>query len=58
MSGDSLCHTALMRYNMSQGGGEGRGRQETVMEGRETEGCADTVTPAMMTWGEEGDGKG
>lgn len=37
---------------MSQGGGEGRERGVRVMEATETEG-ADTVTPAMMTWGGE-----
>lgn len=38
MRGDSFCHTALMRSDTSQGGGEGRERRERVMEGREAEG--------------------
>lgn len=45
-----------MRFDTSQGGREGRKRRESD-GGQRGEGCADTVTPVMMTWGgKEGEG--
>lgn len=47
MSGDCLCHTALMRSDTSQGGG-GRTGERQESDGGQRNGwcCADTVTPA------------